>query len=114
MIHPGMVTILGPTSNSAANHIQCLSNQMHIPHLETRWDYTFEKPDYSFNVHPHPSTLGKAYADLVKTLDWKSMVILFEDETGLVKLQELLKLPQTFDDIKIVVRQLDLDTDDYR
>ncbi len=50
----------------------------------------------------------------MKTLDWKSLVILFEDEQSLVKLQELLKLPQTFEDIKITVRQLDLDTDDYR
>jgi hypothetical protein len=39
---------------------------------------------------------------------------LFQDETSLVRLQELLKLPKSFEDIKITIRQLDLDTDDFR
>ena len=42
------------------------------------------------------------------------MVILFETEESLVKLQEVLKLPKTFDDLKIVYQQLDQFTDDYR
>lgn len=41
-------------------------------------------------------------------------MILFENENSLIKLQEVLKLSQSFDDIKITLRQLDLDTDDYR
>ncbi len=69
MIHPGMVTILGPTAANAANHLQCLANQMHIPLLETRWDYTSErKQDYAFNIHPHPSILGKVSCHILITL----------------------------------------------
>ena len=56
----------------------------------------------------------QAYADLVRTLGWKQLVILFQDENSLVRLQELLKLSKSFDDIKISLRQLDLHTDDYR
>lgn len=111
---PGLTGIVGPVSSSAANHVQNMAAQMHIPHLESRFDYNLETPPYSINVHPHPSMLGKAYADLIKTLGWKSLAILFETEDSLVKLQEVLKLPQHFDDIKITLRQLDLTTDDYR
>ena len=39
---------------------------------------------------------------------------MFQNEDSLVKLQELLKLPKTFDDVRITMRQLDLTTDDYR
>ena len=50
----------------------------------------------------------------MKQLGWKSLVILFQTEDSLVKLQELLKVPQNFDDVKLTLRQLDLTTDDYR
>ena len=92
----GLTAIVGPNSDSAANHVQNMAAQMHVPHLETRFDYSTETPDYSINIHPHPKTLSKAYADLVKTLGWKSLAILFQNEDSLVKLQELLKLPKTF------------------
>ena len=111
---PGLTAIVGPTSASAANHVQCMASQMHVPHIETRFDYSAHTQPFSINVHPHPSVLGKAYADLIKTLGWKSLVILFQNEDSLIKLQEVLKLSQSFDDIKITLRQLDLETDDYR
>lgn len=111
---PGLSGIVGPVSSSAANHVQNMASQMHIPHLETRFDYNTEMPAFSLNVHPHPSMMGRAYADLIKTLGWKSLAILFQNEASLVNLQEVLKLPKHFDDIKITLRQLDLVTDDYR
>lgn len=58
--------------------------------------------------------LGKAFADFVKDIGWKSFIILYETEDGLVKMQELLKLPKTFADVKITLRQLTPGTDDYR
>ena len=51
---------------------------------------------------------------MVRTLNWKSLVVLFQDENSLVRLQELHKLPKSYEDVKISYRQLDLDTDDYR
>jgi len=41
-------------------------------------------------------------------------VVLYENEDSLVKLQEVLKLPSSFDGTKITLRQLYTDTDDYR
>ena len=59
-------------------------------------------------------SLGKAFADFVKDVGWKSFIVLYETEDGLVKIQELLKLPKTFADVKITLRQLTPGTDDYR
>ncbi len=55
--------------------------------------------------------------DVLTALNWKSFVILYEDNEGLVRLQEVLKLnPNKKDkDVKIQVRQLDPGTNgDYR
>ena len=57
---------------------------------------------------------GKAFADFVRDVGWKSFIVLYETEDGLVKIQELLKLPKTFADIQIKMLQLTPGTTDYR
>ncbi|CAD6205048.1 GSCOCG00003117001-RA-CDS [Cotesia congregata] len=54
----------------------------------------------------------QAYVDLVKAWGWKSFTIIYENNEGLVRLQELLKAhgPSEF---PIAVRQLG-ETEDYR
>lgn len=83
-----------------------------IPHLETRWDYRLRRESCLVNLYPHPSTLSKAYVDLVNAWKWKSFTIIYETNEGLVRLQELLKAhgPSEF---PITVRQLS-DSGDYR
>ena len=54
----------------------------------------------------------QAYVDLIERFGWRSYTILYEDNQGLVRLQELLKSP-TQSDVKIVVRQLPSE-EDYR
>ena len=66
----------------------------------------------SFHLKNPPS--GKAFSDFVRDIGWKNFIILYETEDGLVKMQELLKLPKTFADVKITLRQLTPGTDDYR
>ncbi|CAB4058878.1 GRIN [Lepeophtheirus salmonis] len=113
MIRPGIAAFLGPLSSSSS-HLQSLAKMIRFPLLESRWVYNSFKPKYSVNVHPHPSVVGKALADLVRKIGWKSFVILYEDGTGLIRLQELLKLPKSYESQKITVRQLYEDWDDYR
>ncbi|XP_059083828.1 glutamate receptor ionotropic, kainate 2-like isoform X2 [Tigriopus californicus] len=114
MATSGLAAIFGPSVPSTANHIQSISDTFHIPHIETRWDYSFDRGDYAINIHPHPSSLSKAYADLVKAFGWKSLVLLYENEESMIKLQEVLKYPRHVDTIRLTVRQLYTDTDDYR
>jgi len=69
---------------------------------------------FSLNVYPHPTQVGKAFADFVRQVGWKSLVVLYEGEEGLVRLQELLKLPKTFTGVTVTLRQLTPGTTDYR
>ena len=55
----GLTALIGPLSPSAANHVQCLTSQLQVPHIETRFDYTNILSPFSFNIHPHPAKLGK-------------------------------------------------------
>ena len=114
LIQPGIAAVFGPTSPFSANHVQSVSEALHVPFMETRWDYDFKRSDYSISVHPHPSVLGKAFAEFVKKVGWKSFVILYENEEGLVRLQELIKMPKTFSGMQVTLRQLTGDTIDYR
>ena len=50
----------------------------------------------------------------MRDIGWKSLIVLYETEDGLVKIQELLKLPKTFTELKISLKQLTPGTDDYR
>ena len=42
-----------------------VSESLNVPFMETRWDYDFKRSPFSISVHPHPSMLGRAYADYV-------------------------------------------------
>lgn len=64
------------------------------------------------NLYPHPSTLSKAYVNLVKAWGWKSFTIIYETNEGLVRLQELLKAYGS-SEFPITVRQL-TDSGDFR
>ena len=67
-----------------------------------------------FSVHPHPAVLSQAAADFIRKVGWRSLVILYEAEEGLVRLQEVIKMAKTFSGIKVTLRQLDSDSTDYR
>ena len=42
----------------------------------------------------------------MQALDWKEYIILYEDNEGLVRLQELLQWPAQEKDMKVTIRQL--------
>ncbi|KAL7026707.1 hypothetical protein ACKWTF_005134 [Chironomus riparius] len=112
LMKTGVAAIFGPQSSHTASHVQSICDTMEIPHLETRWDYRLRRESCLVNLYPHPSTLSKAYVDLVNAWKWKSFTIVYETNEGLVRLQELLKAhgPSEF---PITVRQLS-DSGDYR
>jgi len=114
LIQPGVSAFFGPITESSSYHVQALSDTLHVPFMQTKYEYALKRADFSISVQPHPSLLGRAYADFVKKANWKSAIVLYQTEEGLVRLQELLKLPKTFSGFKITLRQLTPDTDDYR
>ncbi|XP_047102841.1 glutamate receptor ionotropic, kainate 2 isoform X2 [Schistocerca piceifrons] len=112
LLRSGVAAIFGPQSGQTASHVQSICDTMEIPHLETRWDYRLRRESCLVNLYPHPTALSKAYVDLVRAWGWKSFTIIYENNEGLVRLQELLKAhgPSEF---PIAVRQLGEGTD-YR
>ena len=114
LLRPGVAGMFGPVTSATSYHVQALANTLHVPFIMNNFDYIKARSDFSINVHPHPKILGKAYADFVRKTGWKSFIVLYETEEGLVKLQELLKFPKTFADTKITLRQLTPGTTDYR
>ena len=99
--------IFGPTSPEAAIHVQSICDAKEMPHIETRYDADTKSP--MVNLHPHPSSLGKVFVDLVNAWNWKSFTILYENGPWLPQLSELLEMydPKGY---TITVRQLDLNT----
>ncbi|XP_049807369.1 glutamate receptor ionotropic, kainate 2 [Schistocerca nitens] len=112
LLRSGVAAIFGPQSGQTASHVQSICDTMEIPHLETRWDYRLRRESCLVNLYPHPTALSRAYVDLVRAWGWKSFTIIYENNEGLVRLQELLKAhgPSEF---PIAVRQLGEGTD-YR
>uniref|UniRef100_A0AAR5QFC0 Glutamate receptor 1 n=1 Tax=Dendroctonus ponderosae TaxID=77166 RepID=A0AAR5QFC0_DENPD len=112
LLRTGVAAIFGPQSPHTASHVQSICDTMEIPHLETRWDYRLRRESCLVNLYPHPTTLSRAYVDLVKAWGWKSFTIIYENNEGLVRLQELLKAHGPYE-FPITVRQLG-EGNDYR
>ena len=57
LIQPGIAAVFGPSSPFSANHVQSVSEALHVPFRETSWDFDFKRSDYCISVHPHPSVV---------------------------------------------------------
>uniref|UniRef100_A0A0A1XQS4 Glutamate receptor 1 n=2 Tax=Zeugodacus cucurbitae TaxID=28588 RepID=A0A0A1XQS4_ZEUCU len=112
LLNIGVAAIFGPQSSNTASHVQSICDNMEIPHLENRWDYRLRRESCLVNLYPHPNTLAKAYVDIVKHWEWKTFTIIYENNDGIVRLQELIKAHDN-SPYPITVRQLSL-SGDYR
>ncbi|XP_055939943.1 glutamate receptor ionotropic, kainate 2-like isoform X2 [Argiope bruennichi] len=91
----GLAGIFGPQSSVAAAHIQSISDALEVPHIESRWDYKLQRDDLSINLHPRASTLNQAYIDVVRKWEWKDFIIVYEENEGIIRLQDFLKETST-------------------
>ncbi|CAG0878614.1 unnamed protein product [Darwinula stevensoni] len=110
VMNRGVVAVFGPRNPQTSGHVQSICDTLEVPHVEATWSSDSNRDSFSINVFPHHKTLGMAYLDLLKELNWKSFTILYESNEGLVRLQEILKAkdPENF---KVLVRQLSADGD---
>ncbi|PSN42074.1 hypothetical protein C0J52_16393 [Blattella germanica] len=106
LLELGVAGIFGPRAGVTSSTVQSICDTMDIPHIETSWDTNQRRQDFLINLHPHPSTLAKLYAEMVTAWGWDSFTVLYEEPSGLTKLNSLLKL---FDNKgkAVTVRQLD-------
>ncbi|KAG5879600.1 hypothetical protein JTB14_025247 [Gonioctena quinquepunctata] len=103
LVEKGIAAIFGPESPELNEMVQSVSSSLEIPQFQTFWNpklaslYKKRVPVHSnrsiqvFNLHPSPRTLSQALATLVRENDWKSFTVIYENDDGLLRLQQVLK-----------------------
>ncbi|XP_075058941.1 glutamate receptor ionotropic, kainate 2 isoform X2 [Mixophyes fleayi] len=111
----GVAAIFGPSHSSSANAVQSICNALGVPHIQTRWKHQVSDNRDSFYVSLYPdfSSLSRAILDLVQFFKWKTVTIAYDDSTGLIRLQELIKAPSRYN-LRLKIRQLPIDTKDAK
>ncbi|XP_070159838.1 glutamate receptor ionotropic, kainate 2 isoform X2 [Polyergus mexicanus] len=85
--------IFGPSDPLLGAHIQSICEALDVPHLEARVDFEPTFKEFSINLYPAPDNLNKAFKDLMSFLNWTRVAIIYEEDYGLFKLQDLVKSP---------------------
>uniref|UniRef100_A0A8D2N2P4 Glutamate receptor n=1 Tax=Zonotrichia albicollis TaxID=44394 RepID=A0A8D2N2P4_ZONAL len=100
---------------SSVSAVQSICNALEVPHIQTRWKHpTVDNRDaFYINLYPDYAAISRAVLDLVLYFNWKIVTVVYEDSTGLIRLQELIKAPSRYN-IKIKIRQLPSGNKDAR
>ncbi|XP_024938043.1 glutamate receptor ionotropic, kainate 2 isoform X8 [Cephus cinctus] len=85
--------IFGPSDPLLGAHIQSICEALDVPHLEARVDFEPTFKEFSINLYPAQDHLNKAFKDLMSFLNWTRVAIIYEEDYGLFKLQDLVKSP---------------------
>ncbi|XP_018410874.1 PREDICTED: glutamate receptor ionotropic, kainate 1 isoform X2 [Nanorana parkeri] len=111
----GVAALFGPSHSSSVSAVQSICNALEVPHIQTRWKHPSvdNKDTFFINLHPDYAAISRAVLDLVLHYSWKIVTVVYEDSTGLIRLQELIKAPSRYN-IKIKIRQLPSGNKDAR
>lgn len=81
-----VVTVFGPSKEPGMSQVRSVCDAKEIPHITTSFDFYIGSHSFSLNLFPPSRTIGAAIASLVKYYDWRSFVVLYQDEEGIEKL----------------------------
>ncbi|KAK3561257.1 hypothetical protein QTP86_030669, partial [Hemibagrus guttatus] len=111
----GVAAVFGPSHSSSVSAVQSICNALEVPHIQTRWKHPSmdNRDSFYVNLHPDYASISRAVLDIVHFYKWKSVTVVYEDATGLIRLQELIKAPSRYS-IKIKIRQLPVGNRDAR
>ncbi|XP_030746457.1 glutamate receptor ionotropic, kainate 2-like [Sitophilus oryzae] len=106
-----IAALFGPKDVWMSATLETVCSHLNLPYILINWrPRIFEAQDVTFNLYPEASILAQAYGTIVKSLDWDTFVVLYEDDEGLVRLQDVLKLQEHKDDVfknTLMVNKLD-------
>lgn len=91
----GIQALFGPTDPLLGAHIQSICEALDIPHVEARVDFETSFKEFSINLHPSQHHMNNAYKDLMVFLNWTKVAIVYEEDYGLFRQQELMKASPT-------------------
>uniref|UniRef100_A0A8C6M1T8 Glutamate receptor n=1 Tax=Nothobranchius furzeri TaxID=105023 RepID=A0A8C6M1T8_NOTFU len=111
----GVGAVFGPSHSSSVSAVQSICNALEVPHIQTHWKHPSvdNKDSFYINLHPEYASISRAVLDIVQFYKWKAVTVVYEDATGLIRLQELIKAPSRYS-IKIKIRQLPSGSKDAR
>ncbi|XP_048838239.1 glutamate receptor ionotropic, kainate 1-like [Brienomyrus brachyistius] len=111
----GVAAIFGPSYSSSVSAVQSICNALEVPHIQTRWKHpSVDNQDtFYINLYPEYTSISRAILDIVQFYKWKTVTVVYEDSTGLIRLQELIKAPSRYN-IKVKIRQLPAGNRDAR
>ncbi|XP_041114644.1 LOW QUALITY PROTEIN: glutamate receptor ionotropic, kainate 1-like [Polyodon spathula] len=111
----GVAAVFGPSHSSSVSAVQSICNALEVPHIQTRWKHPAvdNKDTFYINLYPDYVSISRAILDIVQYYKWKTVTVVYEDGTGLIRLQELIKAPSRYN-IKIKIRQLPTMSKDAR
>ncbi|XP_031153325.1 glutamate receptor ionotropic, kainate 1 isoform X1 [Sander lucioperca] len=111
----GVGAVFGPSHSSSVSAVQSICNALEVPHIQTRWKHPSvdNKDSFFINLYPEYTSISRAVLDIVQYYKWKTVTVVYEDATGLIRLQELIKAPSRYS-IKIKIRQLPTGSKDAR
>ncbi|XP_018563905.1 glutamate receptor ionotropic, kainate 2-like [Anoplophora glabripennis] len=106
LLSQGVVSIFGPRHPVDIEAVQSVCDAKEIPHIITRWNYFPLRDSTEINFYPHPSMLSTAYFDIIMALEWKTFTVLYEDDEGLLRVLDLIKMAKD-EGLLVTVIQLD-------
>ncbi|NWW72194.1 GRIK1 protein, partial [Climacteris rufus] len=111
----GVAALFGPAHSASVSAVQSICNALEVPHIQTHWKHPSvdNKDAFYINLYPDYAAISRAVLDLVLYYNWKVVTVVYEDSTGLIRLQELIKAPSRYN-IKIKIRQLPAGNKDAR
>ncbi|KAM7398088.1 hypothetical protein PAMA_006116 [Pampus argenteus] len=111
----GVVAVFGPSHSSSVSAVQSICNALEVPHIQTRWKHPSvdNKDTFFINLFPEYTAIARAILDVVTFFKWRKLTVVYEDSTGLMRMQELIKAPAKLN-LKIKIRQLTPGNQDAR
>ncbi|XP_072514228.1 glutamate receptor ionotropic, kainate 1 [Salminus brasiliensis] len=111
----GVAAVFGPAHSSSVSAVQSICNALEVPHIQTRWKHPSvdNKDTFFINLYPEHTSISRAILDVVTYYKWKSITVVYEDSTGLMRMQELIKAPSR-NGMKVRIRQLPTGSSDAR
>ncbi|KAE8746480.1 hypothetical protein FOCC_FOCC006845 [Frankliniella occidentalis] len=107
----GVAAIFGPSRKENINIVTSISETLEIPHILTQ-TFTSRRPTkVSVNIAPDRKSISQAIVTLLQDdMGWDTFTVIYEDDEGLFRLQEVLKAHGPLDP-PITMRRLGEDPD---
>ncbi|KAL3269201.1 hypothetical protein HHI36_008283 [Cryptolaemus montrouzieri] len=91
----GLAAIFGPSSNITSDMVESVCSTLEIPHIQIHPNSKRFSQYTTINFYPEPKRLAEGIGTIVKSLHFKSFVLLYDNDDDLVLLQNVVKLEKS-------------------